>query len=170
MVQLFLHGVLSEPTLTVSPWFEARRTEYYDRLLGVSTHGAWDDYVAFFSTGLEEAATLTHRQMLSLISTQRELKETVRASKLRADTGHLLVDHAIAHTSFTVRGVSRDLAISYPSANSLVGQLVDLGILRALDGIDYNGRFYAPAVLDVILNGGTPSEAPLGQLPPTRER
>ena len=37
VLQLLHSGVLSEPTLTVSPWFEARRAEYYDRLLAVST-------------------------------------------------------------------------------------------------------------------------------------
>jgi Fic family protein len=36
VIQLMLAGVLSEPTLTVSPWFEARRAEYFDRLFGVS--------------------------------------------------------------------------------------------------------------------------------------
>ena len=39
VLQLLHAGVLSEPTLTVSPWFEARRAEYYDRLLAVSTDG-----------------------------------------------------------------------------------------------------------------------------------
>ena len=33
VLQLLRTGVLSEPTLTVSPWFEARRSEYYDALL-----------------------------------------------------------------------------------------------------------------------------------------
>lgn len=42
LIVIHLHGqgVLLEPTLTVSPWFEARRNENYDRLFGVSTEGA----------------------------------------------------------------------------------------------------------------------------------
>jgi Fic family protein len=151
VLQLYRHGVLSEPTLTVSPWFEARRTDYYDRLLAVSTQGDWDSYIRFFSMGLRESADLTRRQMLALVAAQNELKDVLRASALRADTAHLLVDYAIANTSFTVRQVQRDLSISYGRANKLVGQLVDLGILEALKGVEYNRRFFAPRVLQVIL-------------------
>jgi len=42
ILQLLQTSVLTEPTLTVSPWFEARRSEYYQRLLDVSTAGDWD--------------------------------------------------------------------------------------------------------------------------------
>ena len=71
-------GVLQEPTLTVSPWFEARRAEYYDRLLAVSTDGDWDAFVGFFATGLQAAAELTRRQMIALVTVQSELKDVVR--------------------------------------------------------------------------------------------
>jgi Fic family protein len=59
VLQLYSAGVLSEPTLTVSPWFEARRRDYYDALLGVSTDSRWDDWVGFFATGVEASATST---------------------------------------------------------------------------------------------------------------
>lgn len=152
VIHLLKLGVLSEPTLTVSPWFESRRSEYYDHLLGVSTVGDWDAYVRFFAAGLEASARRTRDQMLALVSVQARLKETVRASKLRADTAHALVDYAVAHPSFTVRAVQRDLEISYARANGLVGQLVDLEVLAPLGASDnYRRRFYAPAVLRVLM-------------------
>lgn len=80
VLQLYAHGTLSEPTLTVSPWFEARRIEYYDRLLAVSCAGEWDQWVSFFAQGLEESALTTRGQMLQLVAVQSNLKETVRAS------------------------------------------------------------------------------------------
>ena len=73
--------VLSEPTLTVSPWFEERRPEYYDALLRVSTHGDWDTFLAFFSQGLAAAATGTRTQMLALATVHHDLKETVRSPR-----------------------------------------------------------------------------------------
>ena len=151
VLQLYSRGTLSEPTLTVSPWFEARRTEYYDRLLAVSCAGAWDEWVSFFAQGLEESAQTTHAQMLRLVDVQSQLKDTIRASKLRADSAHALVDYAVAHPSFTVRQVERDLSLSYGRANGLVAQLVDLGVLSET-GQAYRRRFFAPPVLDVLLN------------------
>ncbi|GAC1541956.1 MAG: hypothetical protein NVS2B17_19920 [Candidatus Velthaea sp.] len=38
--------------LYLSAYFERRRTEYYDALLKVSTHGAWDEWLAFFLEGV----------------------------------------------------------------------------------------------------------------------
>ena len=151
VLQLYASGVLSEPTLTVSPWFEARRTEYYDRLLAVSCAGEWDQWISFFAQGLEESARTTRGQMLRLVDVQSELKERIRASSLRADKAHTLVDYAVAHPSFTVRQVQRDLELSYGRANGLVGQLVDLGVLSST-GETYRRRFFAPAVLDVLLS------------------
>jgi len=151
VLQLYANGTLSEPTLTVSPWFEARRTEYYDRLLAVSCAGEWDPWVSFFAQGLEESAQTTHGQMLQLVEVQSRLKDAVRSSSLRADSAHTLVDYAVAHPSFTVRQVERDLGLSYGRANGLVAQLVDLGVLAATDET-YRRRFFAPDVLDVLLN------------------
>ena len=153
VLHLLQMKVLSEPTLTVSPWFEARRTEYYGRLLAVSTDGDWDRFVSFFAAGLREAADSTREQMLKLVAVQADLKETVRASRLRADSAHALVDFAIANPSFSVRKVEADLGISYGRANKLVGQLVELGILDVLDADAYKRRFYAPRVLNVLTAG-----------------
>ena len=155
VVHLLKQGVLLEPTLTFSPWFEARRSEYHDRLLAVSTDGDWDSYVRFFATGLGASASATHERMSALVDVQESLKERIRRSSLRADTAHTLVDYAIAHTSFSVRAVERDLDISYGRANTLISQLVQLGILAPipsrLGGV--GRRFHAPEAFDVLVGG-----------------
>lgn len=151
VLHLQLMKMLSEPTLTVSPWFETRRSDYYDRLYAVSSTGDWDQWVAFFAQGLEDSAVRTGRQMLRLSRAQTDLKETVRSSTLRADTAHLLVDYATAHPAFTARQVERDLGISYPRANRLIQQLCELGVLQGT-GATYRQQFFAPAVLEVLLN------------------
>lgn len=150
-LHLHLSGTLVEPTLTVSPWFEARRTEYYDHLLSVSTRSDWDGWLAFYAEGLAASATDTRTQMLNLVAVQRELHELVRSSNLRAHTASHLVDYAVANTSFKVRDVERDLSISYGRANKLVEQLVGLEILQPVGaGRSYGRRFYAPRVLRVL--------------------
>ncbi len=152
VVHFLKQSLLSEPTLTVSPWFERRRTEYYDRLLAVSAGGDWDGYVNFFAAGLEASAKMNHTQMIALVDVQLALKEKVRTSRLRADTAQTLVDYAVGHPTFTVRAVERDLGISYGRANGLVGQLVELGILSPLPTSDtYRRRFYAKDVLNILI-------------------
>jgi len=153
VAHLLKQGVLLEPTLTVSPWFEARRSEYYDRLLAVSTQGDWDSYVKFFATGLASSATTTHERMNALVVVQESLKERIRNSSLRADTAHALVDFAVARTSFTVRAVEKNLNVSYGRANSLVNQLVQLSVLAPVEtsAAGISRRFYAPEAFAVLI-------------------
>ena len=151
VLHLLTTGVLSEPTVTVSPWFEARRSDYYDRLLSVSARGDWDNYVRFFAAGLREAADVTRGQMIALVTVQKELMAKLRASSLRADNASALVDFAVRNPSFTVRNVEAALGISYGRANSLVRQLVDLDILDVVNPSDYKRRFFAPRVLQVLM-------------------
>ncbi|MFC5993921.1 Fic family protein [Pseudonocardia hispaniensis] len=156
VIHLFEQGTLLEPTLTVSPWFEARRGEYYDHLFAVSTEAAWDPYVRFFAEGLEASAQRTHDRMIALVEVQSNMKDRVRKSKLRADTAYSLVDFAVSNISFTVRTVQRELELSYGRANSLVGQLVEIGVIAPL-GIESGGtrKFYAPEVYNVLLGKET---------------
>ena len=55
LLQMMSRGLLSQPLLSVSPWFERRRPEYQGRLLGVSTKGDWDDWILFFCQDIEES-------------------------------------------------------------------------------------------------------------------
>ncbi|WP_200955002.1 Fic family protein [Aeromicrobium sp. Root236] len=152
VLQFLMTGVLTEPTLTVSPWFEARREEYYNHLLSVSATGEWDPWVRFFAEGIKESAAATQKQMLALVRVQAELHERVRASSLRADSAHAVVDHSVGHVAFTVRGLEQALNVSYGRANKLVAQLIEIGVLAPFGPSDaYRRRFHAPDVMSVLL-------------------
>jgi Fic family protein len=152
VLQLYAAGVLSEPTLTVSPWFEARRNTYYDALLGVSTDSRWDAWVSFFASGIEASAKSTREQMLALVAVQSILKDRVRASSMRADSAHNAVDFAVGHPSFTVGDLQESLGLSYGRTNKLVEQLIAIDVLKPRSPFGtYKRRFYAPDVLEVLL-------------------
>lgn len=151
VLQLHQSGTLNEPTLSVSPWFEARRAEYYDRLLAVSTSGAWAEWVTFFANGIGSSATQTNQRMRDLIAVQARLRAAVQASPLRAGSALQLVDYAIGHPTFTVKQVAKHLSLTYGRANKLVESLVDLAVLAPWGEQTYNRRFHAPDVLGVLL-------------------
>ena len=151
VLQLTQSKVLAEPTLTVSPWLEARRADYSDRLLTVSTTGDWDSWLRFFAQGLRASAQDTERQLMDLLSVQDELKRKVRAAGLRADNAMRLVDYSLEQPIFTVRQAQRHLAVTYARANGLVGQLVDAGVLRQYNAAVYDREFHAPDVLAGLL-------------------
>jgi hypothetical protein len=108
-------------------------------------------HIRFFASGLEVSATEMHHQMLALLDVQGALKGQVRESPLRTDSAQTLVDYAVGHVAFMGRSVQRDPGLSYGSSNTLVNQLVDLGLLRQLDpGAPKNRRSFWPLVLDAL--------------------
>lgn len=151
VLQLCASGVLTEPTLSVSTWFEARRTEYYDALLDVSTEGDWSTWVEFFAQGLAESAEAARRRMLALAAVQTELKERLQSTPIRTGNARLLVDLAVGQPTFTVAQAARALGIGNAGAKKLIDSLVTHEVLAAYGERVYGRRFHAPRVLDVLL-------------------
>lgn len=72
---------------------------------------------------------------------------------MEARMNDLVAWMARARPSFTARQVERELKISYARANSMIGQLVDLGLLAPVrKAAIYDRRFHAPAVMQVLLS------------------
>ena len=152
VAQFHRRGILSEPTITGSPWFEARRERYSDALLRVSTTGDWSTWVQLFAEGLTASAQDARARMLGLTQVQTELKDIIQASSLRTANARLLVDLAVGSPTFTVRQAAEHLGIQRPGAKKLIDSLVDLKILAPLDERAYERRFHAPKVLRLLLN------------------
>ena len=151
VLQLCTLGLLSEPTISVSPWFEARRMQYYDALLRVSTHGDWSTWVEFFAVGIAESATVTTRRMVALADAQASLKERLKGSSIRTGNARVLIDFAVGRPTFTVTEAATALGLKYPGTKKLIDSLVDLAILAPYDDRAYNRLFHAPEVLRILL-------------------
>ena len=153
VLQLYASGVLIEPTLSVSTWFEARRSEYYDALLGVSTEGDWSTWIEFFARGLAESAEAARPRMLALAAVQADLKARLQATRIRTANARLLIDFAVGQPTFTVAQTAKALDIGNAGAKKLIDSLVSHEILAPYDDRVYARRFSAPRVLEVLLAG-----------------
>lgn len=150
VLQLHQLGVLSEPTLVVSPWFEARREWYYSALFNVSAAGAWDEWIHFFASGVEQSAKETLDRITKVLEVRETLRDIVGRSKLRTANAPAAVDHAVAHPAFTIREMSEALDVAYGTANNLARQLVDLRVLAVTDD-SYGRLFYAPDLIAALV-------------------
>lgn len=151
VLHLLARGVLTEPSLTVSPWFEARRAEYFDRLTGVSAEGDWDPWLTFFAEGLRVSAEQTERLLLDVLEVQTTLERRARDAGRTSANVARLVGLAVEQPYLTVRQVERRLGLTYAGANKLVGQMVDARVLEEAGGGRRPRRFSAPDVLEVLL-------------------
>jgi len=60
-------GVLKQPLLSLSAYIDATREEYYDRLLGVSRHGKWEEWLEYFLTGVARESEESGRKVLTSV-------------------------------------------------------------------------------------------------------
>lgn len=151
LIPLFLaeRGILPQPLLYLSAYFERRRTEYYDLLMRVSTHGDWDGWLRFFLEGVRvqarEAATLVDR----LLALQERYREELQSHR-RTANALTLVDALFATPRTTSRRVQRLLGVSAPTARATLQVLEDHGIVQEITGGRYRRIYEAGEIADLL--------------------
>lgn len=121
--------VLRQPLLYLSYFFKLHRDEYYGRLQDVRDHGNWEDWLKFFLTGVEVVATQateTARKILILREEHRRLVKTANGVRLLK----ILYSRPILNAN----KVGKVLQVAFPTANNLIKQFCDLGILKETTG------------------------------------
>jgi Fic family protein len=154
LIALFLRdrGLLPQPLLYLSAYFERTRDEYYDRLMAVSTDGDWDGWLSYFLAGVsvqaQEAADLADR----LLAMQERYRAELMDSHVTANV-LALVDQLFINPLVTTRRVQNLLGVSAPTARAAIKTLEQEGILRETSGRNW-GRVYQADEVDRLLRGG----------------
>lgn len=149
VLQLMRDGVIAEPLLSVSPWFERRRREYQDHLAEVSATGDWDSWVHFFASGLEESALDTARRVHELLDIEQDYLRRVADAGL-SGLVETVARGLVAAPFVRVARLSEVTGKTYQATNTAVGRLVELGVLRESPGPGRGRRFVAEAVVEVL--------------------
>jgi Fic family protein len=149
VLQMLRHGLIQEPILTVSPWFEARRESYQDNLQRVSETGDWDQWVDFFATGIRAQAESTAQKVTDLLVYRDEARAKARAAKVKGLAIDIIED-LITFPVFTISTVASRRGVTPQATNAAVSRLVELDILREITGGRYARVFTAPGVMTIL--------------------
>jgi Fic family protein len=146
---LVLRERLPYPLLYLSPYFEARRDEYYERLQAVRERGDIEGWLAFFLHGVEVQSTDALHRAERLTDLREDYRARVQAAY--RSKAIVLLELAFEQPILTTRIVERRLDVSRPSSLRLLRQLADLEILvEAPTGLRGQHRWRAPAILEVL--------------------
>jgi Fic family protein len=129
-LQLIEAEALKYPLLNIAEWLEPRRTEYQDRLLGLSIDGGFGSWVAFMSTGMKEQAEAAIERIERLLHLRESFLDRVRAAGSRGGTAYRVADELIGYPIIDVPWVEKWQSVSYQSARDALERLVAIGILR----------------------------------------
>ena len=142
-------GLLTQPLLYLSDYFERHRDEYKDLLLRVSQVNDWTGWVDFFLLGIAVQARDAVARSERLLGLWRQYRDDLQATS--SSTNLLrLVDLLFERPAVTVRDVATALSLTPKSANLLVDRLVNRSILREATGRSYNRVFLADAIIGII--------------------
>jgi len=147
---LLMHwNVLPLPLLYLSAYFERNRQQYYDRLLGVTRHGEWHNWLLFFLQGVADESRDAAQRAKTLQDLQSQYRQ--RLTETKASVSALrLVDLVFESPILTVPRIQQALGVAYNSAKSAVGKLVDVGILATGDDETYGRVYIARDVLEAV--------------------
>ena len=159
LIALFLEakGVLRTPLLYLSAFFERRRAEYYDQLLGVSVTGAWESWLTFFLRGVTEQA----RDALDRSRRLRDLHESYRRraqAASRSVNALRVVDELFVLPVISAPEAARLLDVTPQGARRLLEQLVGAGVLTVM--VEGRPRLYFANELIAILEAPRAQEMP----------
>ena len=142
-------GLLPEPYLYLSSYFNARRSDYVDHLLAVSQHGEWEEWLLFFLRGVQSQADEAHQRANLLVDLREDYQQ--RYQNERSENILELAMRLFEDPYLDVNTAAGWLSVEYSTANRLIGQLEADGILEELTGKDRN-RFYRASEVFQIIN------------------
>jgi Fic family protein len=142
-------GLLTQPLLYLSAFFERNRGEYYARLIGVSRHGEWNEWISFFLDAVavqSRDAIRRSERLLALWKKYRQDLQGARASSVLL----ALVDGLFDSPVVTNATVARNFSITPRSAQLNIEKLVASKILREATGKRRNRIYIATEILSAI--------------------
>ncbi len=147
-MSLMQDGVLREPLLVVSPWFEARRDDYQDDLLDLSCTGAWDEWIRFFATGVAASADATRVRVEHLLDWREGALERVRTAGVSGVAERVAGD-LIGSPIVRAPAIARQHQITPQGAMLALRRLGELGLVNE-QRIGGRVSFVAEEALDLL--------------------
>lgn len=149
MLLLYEWGLLPQPLLNLSAYFEHYRQEYYDRLLAISQRGNWEEWLVFFLRGISTQAKDSIVRLERLQKIREKYDVVVRADR-NVSRMATIIDFLFARPIFTNRQLAAELNIPFKTAGQYIEKLIQAGILRETTGYARNRIFRADEILRAV--------------------
>ncbi len=142
-------GLLPQPLLNLSAYFDRYRQEYYDHLLAVSQNGAWETWLRFFLRGISEQAQKDVFRMDRLRGIRVKFQAIAERDRNPVRMAAIL-DFLFARPIFSIRQLANGLGIPFKTAQNYIQKLEQAGVLRESTGYARNRLYRSDEILKAI--------------------
>lgn len=144
LITLYLinQKVLSKPTLYLSDFIEKNRQHYYNNLMAVSLNNKIEQWLRFFLVGIIETAKSAIDTFTKIIALRDKMeKDTIVSLGKRLPNAKALLTYLYSKPVVTVADVMTKLEVTKQTANTLIKDFDNLGILKEQTGYKRNRIF-----------------------------
>jgi Fic family protein len=131
---LVSHRLLAKPSLYLSDFFERNRASYYDSLMRVRVSNDMVHWVRFFLSGVAETATKGRDTFQQILALRTEVEQTILGLGKRVPNARKLLNLLYSNPLVSASVIERDLGVTQQTANALVRDFIQLGILKEITG------------------------------------
>ncbi len=151
LITLFLceRGILSEPLLYLSAYFEQYRDEYYRNLLSVSTQGNWKEWLMYFLTGVRETAKEALEDTHQLVDLYHHYRKLMDQEKRVPGASAAVLDAIFGAPMMSISQHAAQTQEGYQNVAKAVKFWQKHGLLVEATEQKRNRIFVAPAVLKI---------------------
>lgn len=140
LIPLYLvsNGLLTKPSLYLSDFIERNKSLYYESLTFVRTQNNLNGWLKFFLTAVIETAKSgvdTFKQILTLT---QDIDSVIFSFGKKSQNAKALVDFLYQKPIISSADIIEPLGISKPTANLLLSNFVEKGILIEVTGLQRN--------------------------------
>ena len=136
LITLYLvsKGILKQPILYLSDFFERNRTLYYDNLMRVRTNNDINQWLKFFLTGVIETSKKGIQTFDGILQLQKILEEKLKTLGNRSINARKVVDYLYTQPIIEISKVEELIQKSSVTGYKLLSDLERLEIIKEISG------------------------------------
>ncbi|KAA6336307.1 Adenosine monophosphate-protein transferase SoFic [termite gut metagenome] len=152
LITLYLvsKGILKQPILYLSDFFEKNRMYYYDNLMRVRTHNDMDQWLKFFLSGVIETAEKGVETFNSILLLQKSVDSSLEKMGKRSADARLVMHYLYKKPIISVVTVTHIIGKTQQTAYTLVSDLEEAKILHEITGSQRNKLYVFKDYIDLF--------------------
>jgi Fic family protein len=152
LITLYLvsKGILKQPILYLSDFFEKNRTLYYDNLMRVRTHDDINQWLKFFLTGVVETSKKGVETLDSLLQLQRSVNDRIHKLGKRSEDAQIIINYLYKKPVISTSNAIQLINKTHQTAYNMISDLEKLDIIREITGLQRNKLYVFKEYLDLF--------------------
>ena len=154
LITLYLvnKGIIKQPILYLSDFFEKNRMLYYDNLMRARTHNDINQWLKFFLTGVIETAKKGITTFDGILQLQKTLDEKLTTLGNRNIDAKKVIDYLYTQPIIEVNKVAKIIEKSSVTSYKLLADLEKLDIIKEISGAERNKLYVFKDYLNLFTN------------------